>query len=327
MAQQNQNPGKFAHAQLPRIFAGLLLLAGLILVVSHIGELENFLAIVRRAEPSWLFLAIVLQTGTYACVAAIWHLALRAANARQSLPSLFPLGIAKLFSDQAIPIGGISGTAFFITALNRRGIPRELCMATLLLDIVSHYAAFMLAALATLLLLYFYHAIHTWIVIVAIVFSAVAAGMPAGALWLRTLSERRMPALLLRVPGLDNLLQAIADAPRGLVRDPGLILATTFLQGSIFVLDAATLWVMLRLLGESVSMLAVFPSFVLASMVATIGVIPMGLGTFEVSCVSMLHVMGVPVEAALTATLLLRGFTLWLPMVPGMWLARQALRS
>jgi uncharacterized membrane protein YbhN (UPF0104 family) len=75
-----------------------------------------------------------------------------------------------------------------------------------------------------------------------------------------------------------------------------------------------------------VSFWAVFPSFVLASMVATVGPIPLGLGTFEVSCVSMLGVMGVPIEAALTSTLLLRGLTLWLPMLPGMWLARWALR-
>lgn len=37
----------------------------------------------------------------------------------------------------------------------------------------------------------------------------------------------------------------------------------------------------------------------------------------------MLRVMGVPFEAALSATLLLRGFTLWLPLILGMALARQ----
>lgn len=35
--------------------------------------------------------------------------------------------------------------------------------------------------------------------------------------------------------------------------------------------------------------------------------------------------MGVPIEAALTVTLLLRGFTLWLPMAPGLWFARREL--
>jgi hypothetical protein len=30
--------------------------------------------------------------------------------------------------------------------------------------------------------------------------------------------------------------------------------------------------------------------------------------------------LGTGIEPALTATLLLRGFTLWLPMLPGLWL-------
>lgn len=52
----------------------------------------------------------------------------------------------------------------------------------------------------------------------------------------------------------------------------------------------------------------------------------MDLGTFEASCVAMLHVLQVPLEVALTATLLLRGFTVWLPTLPGLWLAQRALR-
>jgi uncharacterized membrane protein YbhN (UPF0104 family) len=43
--------------------------------------------------------------------------------------------------------------------------------------------------------------------------------------------------------------------------------------------------------------------------------------------VAVLHLTGVSVEAALAATLLLRGFTFWLPMLPGMWLVRRELVS
>jgi uncharacterized membrane protein YbhN (UPF0104 family) len=40
----------------------------------------------------------------------------------------------------------------------------------------------------------------------------------------------------------------------------------------------------------------------------------------------MLRVTGVPFEAALSATLLFRGFSLWLPLVLGFALARRTLR-
>jgi uncharacterized membrane protein YbhN (UPF0104 family) len=43
--------------------------------------------------------------------------------------------------------------------------------------------------------------------------------------------------------------------------------------------------------------------------------------------VAALTLQGVSIEAALTATLLLRGFTTWLPMLPGLLLARRVLRA
>ncbi|WP_412852621.1 lysylphosphatidylglycerol synthase domain-containing protein [Ectothiorhodospira shaposhnikovii] len=57
----------------------------------------------------------------------------------------------------------------------------------------------------------------------------------------------------------------------------------------------------------------------------TLGLVPLGLGTFEATCLVMLNLLGVPLEAALTATILLRGLTLWLPMLPGLWFVRRAL--
>jgi uncharacterized membrane protein YbhN (UPF0104 family) len=53
----------------------------------------------------------------------------------------------------------------------------------------------------------------------------------------------------------------------------------------------------------------------------------MGLGSFEAVSIGMLRAMGVPFEAALSATLLFRGYTLWAPLIPGMFAARRQLRN
>lgn len=307
-------------------FAGLLILAGLILLVSHYGELQHFVELLRKAEPSWLLLAVLLQVLTYVCVAGVWYLALRHEGQRHRLLPLVPLGIAKLFSDQVMPSGGISGTAFFITALKQRGVPANLCMATLLLSLMAYYGAYLLMALAAVLILGFYHALHLWIIALLVVFLMVAVGIPASALWLRRAGKRDLPPILLKIPGLHSMMQAVANAPGELIRDPVLLLTATCLHAMVFLLDAATLWVMLQVVGVEISIVSAFPAFMLASMVATVGPIPLGLGSFEVTCVSTLGLLGVPLEAALTATLLLRGFTLWLPMLPGMWLTHRALR-
>lgn len=121
-------------------FVGLILLSGLILIVTHYGELAHFVRLVRQAEPLWLIMALLLQSATYVSVASVWYLALRKAGLHHSFISLIPIGVAKLFSDQAMPSAGMSGTAFFITALNRRGVPTPLCMASLLLSLVAFTA-------------------------------------------------------------------------------------------------------------------------------------------------------------------------------------------
>jgi len=62
----------------------------------------------------------------------------------------------------------------------------------------------------------------------------------------------------------------------------------------------------------------------MASVAATVGIMPGGLGTFEAASVGVLTLTGTSVTSALAATLLLRGFTFWLPMVPGLVLLRPA---
>ena len=95
----------------------------------------------------------------------------------------------------------------------------------------------------------------------------------------------------------------------------------------VFALDALTLWLASRGLGDSPALWIAFVSFIMASTAATLGPIPLGLGTFEAACVGMLSLPGVAIETALAATLLLRGFTFWLPILPGLWLARREIAS
>src|SRR4029079_15403130 len=55
------------------------------------------------------------------------------------------------------------------------------------------------------------------------------------------------------------------------------------------------------------------------------GIVPDGLGTFEATSVSMLRMVGIDVAVALSATLLFRGLSFWLPMLPGYWCTHRLL--
>ena len=121
---------------------------------------------------------------------------------------------------------------------------------------------------------------------------------------------------------LAQLIQILATIESKTFKDVPLVLMAIGFQTVVFVLDAATLWCTSFAVGLDLDFATVFTSFILASIVATLSPLPLGLGTFEGTCVSILHIMGAGLEPSLAATLLLPGLTLWLPMVPGLWLMR-----
>ena len=96
-----------------------------------------------------------------------------------------------------------------------------------------------------------------------------------------------------------------------------LLTEAVVLYVAVFFLDAATLGVLLGAAESPSVPTVVFASLVTATAVASVGLVPGGSGTFEGTCVVRLHAHGVELEAALAATILLRGLTFWLPMLPG----------
>ncbi len=307
---------------LPWLF-GLVVLAALIAAVLHFGELQRFAGIARSARPQWLIVAVLLQAVTYPCTAAGWRQTLTAAASPLPMRTLVPLSLAKLFTDQAFPSVGLSGTVLLARGLHRRGVAVGTATQVLLVSLVSYYAAYLLATLAAILLLWVEHEASGWIIGLAVVFSGVAVAIPAGVLSLKAWGARSPPRWLARRRSVAELLGNITGAPTELLRQPALLIRTIALVLAVFLLDTMTLWAIFSALGQEFPLHTVFVGFMTASIVATIGPLPVGLGTFEASSVAMLGYLGVPVETALAGTLLLRGMTFWLPMLPGIWLARR----
>jgi hypothetical protein len=222
-----------------------------------------------------------------------------------------------------VPTGGVSGAILVVRGLTRRGVPTNVAMAVLLVGLVAYFAAYLAAVLTSLAILWLHGRANAALFVVVAIFVAIVVAIPSGVLWMRQWADRMPVTWLRRLPGAAFLLRAIAKAPTDLLRDPLLLGETLILELAVFVFDALTLWLVFRALGDTPAMWVAFVSFIMASVAATIGPIPLGLGTFEAACVGMLSLLGVAIEAALAATLLLRGLTFWLPMVPGLWLARR----
>ena len=175
---------------------------------------------------------------TYVAAGAIWQEVLKQSGHAQSLASLATLAIVKLFADQAIPIGGMSGTILLMHGLARRDIPPRITMAALLVDMVTYYGAYLIVVLIGVGLLLANHKANGLILVGAAVFTIMVVAVPGGVLLARHLGRLPLPAWTARFPRAVLLLKAVVEAPSDLLRNRNLIVRVATLQVSIFLLDA-----------------------------------------------------------------------------------------
>jgi uncharacterized protein (TIRG00374 family) len=303
---------------------GISLVATVVLVVRDRAEERAFVRLAENARPAWLVVAILLQAGTYAAEAGVWKVVAALAGHRAPLRSFVGLAFAKLFIDQAIPSGGWSGTLLVVRALEARGVPRSHALAGVIVDLAGYYLAY-LAALATAVAIFAAHwTLHVAILLPVLFFALFAAVMISVP---RILSRNpRAIEWLGRIRPFRRFADLLAASDRAMLRNGRLTLACFLCEGTIFFLDGATVWTALRAVGAAASLPAVFAAYMLAALARTMGIVPGGLGTFEAVSVAGLRLVGVPLGGALAATLLFRGLSFWLALVPGMVFARRVSR-
>lgn len=283
------------------------------------GDHDRFVEILTRAEPAWLGVGLLLQAATYTMPAAGWWSVLRRAGRGAPPLGLYGLALVQLFTNQALPIGGLAGLVVVLDGMDRRGVPRPIGLAAMAVDQLGYLASYGLGIAATLAWYAHRGAASPLLVAaggIAIVLGLAQAG---GLLWLTT-PDRTLPGWVGRSRRLMEWAHALLDADPALVRSPGLLARTTVLRGGNLALDAATAWVCLQAVGQPVPVADASAAFVVASLGRSLGLVPGGLGTYEGSAIGGLLLLGVPIEPALAATLLFRGLSFWLPMVPGLLL-------
>ncbi|MCW1381879.1 flippase-like domain-containing protein [Novosphingobium sp. KCTC 2891] len=301
----------------------MLLLAGAVFLIRHFVQLEQFIALARRAQPAWLIAALVLQFSTYVSVVSGWNAVLGRAGHAQSLRRLIPIAVSKLFADQAVPGAGMGGNVLLIDRLTALGTPRAPAMAALLVSMIGFYAAYAALAVVMLLTLWSHRQATPLLTGVVTTFLLVALAIPSLALWLRHRGSQPLSPRLEGIGPLRRLLAAISEAPDALVKDRHLIGRVAVFNAMIFLADAATLAACLRAVGDPFEPSIAFVALMSGSIAMTLTPIPLGLGSFEASCIAMLTLLGVKLEPAVAATLLLRGLTLWLPLFLGLILIRR----
>ncbi|MDY7523649.1 lysylphosphatidylglycerol synthase transmembrane domain-containing protein [Sphingomonas sp. 10B4] len=306
---------------------GILSVGVLAFGVLHFSDLESFGQMLRQAQPLWLLAAVGLQVITYMSVSLGWKLVLDKAGSPLGLTRLIPVAISKLFADAIIPAAGMGGNVVLVDRLVKLGGPRGAAVAALLITMIGYYAAFAIFALLMLLMLWLHGKATPLLVGIVTAFLLVALAIPSLALWLRRRGSHPLSPFLEHIPIVHSLLHVVGEAPAKLLADRSLLAGVAACNATIFLVDAATLQVCLFALGHPTGYSTAFIALMGASILAALAPIPMGLGSFEAGSTAMLSLLGIPVPAALAGTLLLRGFTLWLPLLPGLMLMRGSFRQ
>jgi uncharacterized protein (TIRG00374 family) len=304
-----------------------LIVGAVVVGALHWGDVKKFAELTAKAEPGWLAGALLLQISTYVSLSAQWWLVLREARSGRPILELLPLTITKLFADQVVPTAGVSGNVLLVDRLNAIGVPREHAVAAIILAIIAYYLSYAVGTVIAVVMLALRGKLSLLLVGLAALLLAVATAIPAVILWLRDKGDDALPEWLRRRDSVRELFELVGDAPRELVRDTRLILQLALLNLAVFVADALTLLLCLLALGERAPFDAAFVAFTMAAIITLLGAVPLGLGSFEATSTATLRLMGVPFEAALSATLLYRGFALWLPLGLGAVLMRRQMRK
>jgi uncharacterized membrane protein YbhN (UPF0104 family) len=283
------------------------LIAGLVAGYLLLGQLGrvSLLSTLKAADWRWAALALVLSAVTY--LGAAWSLS-GYVPGRLKFGPLVLAQLAGSFVTLVTP-AAVGGAALNIRYLQRRKIPAAVAAASVGL---SQVVAFVLH----LLLLVVFAAITgsqdhslqppTWVyfviaALIIIVLTVVA--IPAGR---RLLRARLAPVLSQVVPRL----LAVMQQPRKLAEGIGGALLLT--GAYIFCLDACV-----RALGGSIPLASIAVVYLTGAALGSAVPTPGGLGAVEAALSAGLTAAGLPGSIAVSAVLLFRTLTFWLPVPVG----------
>ncbi|HNP72996.1 MAG TPA: lysylphosphatidylglycerol synthase transmembrane domain-containing protein [Kouleothrix sp.] len=286
------------------------------------------LALIEAARPFWLLLAILAILAGFLCAGQIYGRVLAALGYRAPPLWLSAAALVTMLLSQALPVGTVASYAFLTTSLRRRHIPATSVAVIASLELLSWGGA--------MLLLFVYGMVY----VLATTSDSTLAGasltgfttvglMIGVYLFIGSRPRDTMLAWAMRVKRLlDRLFGSVSSETqvrrmvdelahnRQLVLEQPLrVLSLIGLQLIIFTLHSLALLAILHGLGVTIGPLEALAAFGLSLIVSAYTLLPAGGGTVEAALTVALTIQGVPLEAALGATVLFRLFSFWL-MLP-----------
>lgn len=303
------------------VFFGILVVFAFI----HFEDTKRLLALIKHAHTGWMLVAVITQVITYFLAGAVWHIVSRSAKYHLSLKSLIELSVEQLAVNQLIPVGGVAGHVIMVKAMRRLGLPIALAMEVMFVDTLAYHISFSFVTLLSLVILWWHNNMTSIIVSLVTIFFIIEL-IVVGLTWAAVNHKKlQLPGWLTQGKFTSKLFLAMENISHDRIFSTEMLIQTSVLRLGIFLLDAVSLYALMRAIGSEGNLILAFVALVIASVAGAIVLSPGGIGGFEAGCVAILVLWGTPLGIAIASTLLLRGLSMWIPLIPGLMIAKEDL--
>ncbi len=284
------------------------------LLIGQLGSVD-LATVFSTAQWKWVPLVLVASAATYVAAAVSLSGFVRE---KLSFPRTLLTQLAASFAGFVTPpsVGGLAVNVRYLrtSGLSSGGAATSVALSQVV-NAVVHAVLLIVFTAATGSASHPHLPIPSWVFIAVGGLAAIIGILLAVPATRRSVLARALPPLREALPRLLDLLSSPMKLTEALV---GTVLLNACYIGA--------LWFSVRAFGGDTALIAVAVVYLAGAAVASVAPTPGGLGAVEVALSTGLTAAGMPGAAAVSAVLLFRIATYWLP-VPAGWVAMHALEQ
>lgn len=304
-----------------------LAIAALYFLLPQLAGLQETWHRIEAGSPFWLALALVFTFGMFGGYVLLFHGVFgRSGGRRLSWRESLQITMAGLAATRLFSAGGAGGIALTAWALRRSGMPRRVVADKTISFLVLTYLVYTTALVVFGFGLRFgvFHGDDPFtMTVVPASLALVLTVLGLSVAFVPTDFERRLQSLASRHGRVGRLAQRLATVPASASagmrdalahlgsRDPALLGSIAF-----WAFQIAVLWASFKAFGESPPLAVIVMAF-FVGMLGNLLPLPGGIGGVDGGMIGAFAAFNVDARLAIVAVLVYRGFTFWLPTVPG----------
>ena len=305
----------------------VLALVALYFFLPQVAGLEETWHRLEDGSPVWLGLALLFTFGMFGGYVLLFHgVFARVAEGRLTLRESYQVCMAGLAATRLFSAGGAGGIVLTAWAMRGAGLRRRVVADKTISFLVLTYLVYMVA------LIVFGYGLRYGVfpgpdpftmTVIPATLALIVTVLGLSIAFVPTDFERRLQTLALRHGRVGRLAQRLATLPATASsgirdalahlrsRDPALLGAFVY-----WACQIAVLWASFEAFGDSPPLAVLVVAF-FVGMLGNLLPLPGGIGGVDGGMIGAFAAFNVDAGLAVVAVLVYRGFTFWLPTVPG----------